>query len=129
VSRKVEDILAKKRKKKKEKKKERKKKVSSVLFWPMLHNYTRECILIGSVFRRNYYQCPSEASEERRGGGRGTRGMGSMSPGPGSICTRMRTANNARGKKKKKKRGRKVLHCGPIHERIGNVSGLHLLQR
>lgn len=46
-----------------------KKQVSSVLFWPMLYNYTRERILIGSVFMQNYYQCPSEALEERRGGG------------------------------------------------------------
>ena len=48
-----------------------KKQVSSVLFWPMLHNYTRERILIGSVFMQNYYQCPSEAVDERRGGGEG----------------------------------------------------------
>lgn len=47
-----------------------KKQVSSVHFWPMLHNYTRECILIGSVFMQNYYQCPSKAVEERRGGKR-----------------------------------------------------------
>lgn len=50
-----------------------KKQVSSVLFWPMLHNYTRECILIGSVFMQNYYQCPSEAVGKRRGGERDVR--------------------------------------------------------
>lgn len=50
-----------------------KKQVSSVLFWPMHHNYTRERILIGSVFMQNYYQCPSEAVEERRGGERDVR--------------------------------------------------------
>lgn len=54
----------------KPKKTKKKKQVSSVLFWPMLHNYTRECILIGSVFMQNYYQCPSKAVEERRGGKR-----------------------------------------------------------
>ena len=56
-----------------------KKQVSSVLFWPMLHNYTRECILIGSVFMQNYYQCPSEAVEERRGGERDVRNVFSVS--------------------------------------------------
>lgn len=35
----------------------------------MLHNYSRERILIGSVFMQNYYQCPSEAVEERGGVG------------------------------------------------------------
>lgn len=49
------------------------KQVSSVLFWPMLHNYNRERILIGSVFMQNYYQCPSEAAEERSGGERQVR--------------------------------------------------------
>lgn len=52
---------------------DKKKQVSSVLFWPMLHNYTRERILIGSVFMQNYYQCPSEAVEKRRGGVRDMR--------------------------------------------------------
>lgn len=47
--------------------------VSSMLFWPMLRNYTRERILIGSVFMQNYYQCPSEAVEEGRGGEREVR--------------------------------------------------------
>lgn len=46
------------------------KQVSSVLFWPVLHNYTTESILIGSVFMQNYYQCPSEAVVERSGGKR-----------------------------------------------------------
>ena len=39
----------------------------------MLHNYTREHILIGSVFMQDYYQCPSEAVEERRDGERDVR--------------------------------------------------------
>lgn len=34
----------------------------------MFHNYTRESILIGSVFMQNYYQRPSKAVEERRDG-------------------------------------------------------------
>lgn len=42
----------------------------SFIFLPMLHNYTRESILIGSVFMQNYYQCPSKAVEERRDGKR-----------------------------------------------------------
>lgn len=33
-------------------------------------NYNRECILIGSVFMQNYYQCPSEAVGKRKGGKR-----------------------------------------------------------
>lgn len=37
----------------------------------MLHNYTRERILIGSVFMQNYYQCPSEAGGREKGGWRG----------------------------------------------------------
>lgn len=47
--------------------------MSSVLFWPTLYNYTIEHILIGSVFMQNYYQCPSEAAEEKRGGERDER--------------------------------------------------------
>lgn len=42
----------------------------SFIFLPMLHNYTRESILIGSVFMQNYYQRPSKAVEERRDGKR-----------------------------------------------------------
>lgn len=39
----------------------------------MLYNYNRECILIGSVFMQSYYQCPSEAVEQGRGGEREVR--------------------------------------------------------
>lgn len=59
-------------------------------FWPMLHNYTGECILIGSVFMQNYYQCPSEATVKRRGREKGMWGGVSLA----SIYTWMRRANN-----------------------------------
>ena len=95
-----------------------KKQVSSLLFWPVLHNYTRERIVIGSVFMQNYYQCPSEAAEKRRVG-RGTRRMGSISVSPGSIYTWVRTANKASvASPHCKTIDRKVLHI----ELIQNVN-------